>query len=638
MSRINRFSRRTPYEGSLYEYPVELLASTMDIAQKRYDQNKEIANTIQDFVIPSLPQDRALANELQTKYAGEVDAIIKDYSGDYSKASKRLEELTRKIKKDFNPGGVANAISGNYNNYKDWLKNSQDLIEKGKVLGEDLNIANAYYMNDYKGIGQFDPVRGSYNVFTPETLTEYVNPDTIIQDVYKNFKPEKIKVGRTVFQNGIQTYVEEEQEGISQERLYPSFLNAVASDPKYMNYLHQRAKFSGIAPDALKGYVDNYTKQRAQDLSYMNKSDIQKAERDPLFLLREKKRLDKETFSELFSPYQYEPTIEAPAAKPADLKEDWRSIFGKKEIVQTPQGSMPGMDYSKTKYDNKNLIDVLFSQEFIDKTHINSELAKAVWKDVIAKDPSAYGKNYGKNKAWTEEFERSFIKTYKGTEANFSRQQPYSIKISDLGAQENILNELAGRLRNPESVNVALVGTNIEKSAASAGISAEDIIDTKTGKLRPNTVSIAIGGPGYATAGYQVHTDKGTFLFIDNTVRNSQYAQELRGAMNPLFFDGLSSSNSPIRRVNPRTGKVEWGTLTKKIRKVVDGQYGEDLYFNPIKDIEGNDVDRTPQQTSTVEILDQYAPKFQAMLGAGATKSNQTLKSFFYLLNNYGGQ
>ncbi len=641
MARINRFSRRTPYEGSLYEYPVEMLASTMDIAQQRYDQNREIANTIQDFVIPSLAPDRELANKLQTEYAGQVDAIVNEYSGDYSKASRKLQDLTRKIKKDFNPGGVASAISGNYNNYMDWLKNSKELVEKGKVLGEDLNLANSYYLENYKGIGDFDPIKGSYNMFNPDTLTEYVNPDSIIQDVYKNFKPEKVKIGRTVFRNGLQEYIEEESEGISEERLYPSFLTALATDPKYSNYIKQRAKFSGQELGDVTKHIDAYTKQRARDLSYINKSSIQKAERDPLYLLREKNRLDKETFSELMTPFQYDATLESPVAKEANLPEDWQSLFNtgftnsfKSGTVNNKIGAGAVIVDRKVNnaYKGKNLLDVFNTPEFIAKTNINKDLSQAVWRDLANKDKDAYIANYGKNAAWTAEFDKRFIRTYKGTEANFSRQQPLSIDVVDENAREYVLNKIAGQLRNPESVNVSLVGTNVEKTAKAAGLSSADLMDEKTGKLRPNSVSIVVGGPGYSNVGYKVHTDKGTFVFIDNNVRNSSYGREIKGGLNALFFDDINVAPSEIRRVNPRTGQIELGRLTKKVNHYGGGQYGEDLFFLPRVGLDGNPVDPTPQQTSTYEILSQYAPQIQGMLGTGSTTANQTLKAFEYIL------
>ena len=288
MAQINRYSRRTPYQGSLYELPIEFIAQTLDLTQKKFDTNRDIAESIQDFTIPSLPQDREVANQLQKQYSDQVDNLVKEYSGDYSKASNKLRELTRTIKKDFNPGGKAAAISGNYTNYNTWLKNSQELVEKGKALGEDMNLANTYHMKNYNGIGEFNAVTGAYNIFTPEALTEYVDPDSIIQNTYKSFKPEKRKVGRTVFRNGQQIYEEQEQEGITADRLKPSFRAALTSDPKLEAWLTQRFKYSGQDPAQLTEYLDGYATRRAQDLSYMSSSDITKAERDPLFLLQEK--------------------------------------------------------------------------------------------------------------------------------------------------------------------------------------------------------------------------------------------------------------------------------------------------------------------------------------------------------------
>lgn len=636
MARINRFSRRTPYEGQLYEYPVELLASTMDIAQKRYDQNKEIANTIQDFVIPSLPQDRELANKLQAEYASQVEGIVKEYSGDYSKASKKLEDLTRKIKKDFNPGGVANAISGNYLSYKDWIKQSQELVEKGKVLGEDLNIAHAYYMKEYKGIGNYDPIKGSYNIFNPDTLSEYVNPDTLIRSAYDSFKPEKIKIGRTVFQNGLQTDIVEEQEGISAGRLYPSFTNVLTSDPKYSNYVKQRAKFLGMDPEMVVNSIDQYAKQRAIDLSYMNTSTIQKSERDPLYLLREKQRLEDESnrvmLGDLMARFEYEPTVEAPKVKESTLSTDWKNLFKPKELVSTPYGFMPGMDYGKKNpAENKKLFDVLFTQDFIDKTNIDPDLAKEIWKDMVGTEDMArvYYKNYGTNSAWTKAFDDEFVRNYKNHEKNISRQQPISVKIESPEARESILRQLAGQLNNPNAVNVMKVGSNIEQRASAYGLTAAELLED--GKLKPNDVRYVMGGPGYGGAGFQVHTSKGTFLFLDNNMNRRSLSNEISGVFNQLFFDNKRISDGVMRAINPRTGEVQWAKIEKRLGRG-QGRYTETLIAHPIMDMRGNQIQGQPFVTSTHDLLSGYAPQFEGAYGSGMSNSQQTLFTMFNYL------
>lgn len=202
------------------------------------------------------------------------------------------------------------------------------MVDKGKALGEDLNLADRYFMNQYSGIGDFDPISGNYNRFSADTLTEYVDPDAIIQDVYKNFKPEKYKIGRTEFRNGLQTQIEEEIEGIDPNRLSPSFQTALFNNPKYQAYLSQQSKIRGIPEEKVTEFIQGYAAQRAQDLSYMNRSNVSKSERDPLTLIHERARLrrqereeDKKYF-ESFNNYQYDPTTEVTTRKESNIGKD----------------------------------------------------------------------------------------------------------------------------------------------------------------------------------------------------------------------------------------------------------------------------------------------------------------------------
>lgn len=208
------------------------------------------------------------------------------------------------IRKELNPGGEANAIISNFGNYSKWLTEHQERVAKGNILGEDVNLANNYYMTNYQGIGQIDPVTGAYNRFNPEMLSDYSDPNKIIQDVYKEFKPEKHKVGESYLDNGFIRYKEVEKEGITPDRLNPSFQTALTADPKFMSYIQQKYKFMGKEDQALPT-VATYAAQRAQDLSYMNESSINKMERDPLAVARAKAAMDKQNIDYMMSFQQY---------------------------------------------------------------------------------------------------------------------------------------------------------------------------------------------------------------------------------------------------------------------------------------------------------------------------------------------
>lgn len=640
---VNRYQTAQTYQGSLYTPPVELVAAAMEQLQQRYDKNLAIAEEIKSNFIPSLPQDRAVANELQRTYEKKIEDIVSSYGGDYSQASEELQKMLYSIKKDYGPGGKANAIISNYQNYQDWRAKSQELVEKGKALGEDLNLAENYYMEEYKGIGNFDPVTGAYNRFNPDTLTEYVNPDDVIQNVYKNFKPQKYKVGRTEFRNGQQIYTEEEMEGITPDRLYPSFASALDADPKFGQYVQQKAKFLRQSTEDSWAYLDAYTRQRAQDLSYMNRSNIQKAERDPLYLLREKQRLkdesDKKMMGAIMSQYQYDPTTEATARKKSNLDpNDWRGSGVGSKTEYTGNIFYPQIATGNTaaRAKSKTFQESLSDQQFLDRTHVNPHLAQAIIDDQKQSlPPGTFEKKYGKDKEWTENFDKNVVKEYKAQEASHSRFESKSIRISSPEAREQMLLEIAGRLGDPSSVNVLKVGSMAEQSAEDAGLTAAQLI--KDNKLRKDVdIAYVLPGAGYAAAGFRITTDKGTFILPDNDINRRELSNELAAGFNPIFF-GNEKKGGPMRIgsqiVNGQQQDV-WAQPEIMYTKRGKG-FDEEIQFNVLSIDEKGNLVPTGQaiQGRDIDIYDQYIPKFEGALGAGARKQDFQMFTLFQYLN-----
>lgn len=593
---INRYSKRTPYQGSLYELPVEFIAKTLENTQKRYDENKEIADTIQDFTIPSLAQDRQRANALQKQYSDAVDATVAEYSGNYAKASSKLKELTRKIKKDFNPGGEAAAISGNYTNYNTWLKSSLELVEKGKVLGEDFNLANAYHMKNYQGIGSFDPVKGSYNIFNPETLSEYGDMEGNIQKSFATFKPEKSKHGTTQFKNGNIIYHETEYEGISKARLKPSFESALNTDPKITNYISQRAKYLGYSPKEAQDYINNFAAQRANDLAYQNSSDIEKVTRDPLSLLyarakiaADAKKVDENT---TYNPWATLSSEALPFRKQSNLDaNDWRNTPGLSN--PSPETNSVGGMVSTSNYANwltgsldpsnkKPLKEVLFTSNFISKTHVDPMLAKAVWSHLSSKNARAYVDNYGKpgKETWTEEFDRQFIYAYQAREKDHVFVEPSYREIPQRAARVGIMSDIIGKLRYPENVMVMKVGSGEVMTAKEAQLSQKDFQDDK-GKHLTNDVSIAIPGQAIGGLGHLVPTPKGSYIFLDNNQEVTRKTLPLTHAAKNLFFEGKEQTDAPIDMVI--NGQQLNGFMRRTIIADDNGVTHEVLYGVPVK-------------------------------------------------------
>jgi len=353
----NRYTSLQPYQGSLYTPPVALVGQMLQQQQEKYDQNYALANTIRTNFIPSLPQDRATANTIQQEWEKRADDIVESYNGNYAKASKDLATLTADIRRDYGPGGRAHAITSNYGSYNDWLTRHRERVEKGKVLAEDLNTANSKFLSEYAGVGEIDPVSGTFNQFRSEDLVDYMDPEKIIKDVYSTFKPEKRSVGKSYVGNdGYIHYKKEEIEGIAEDRLNPSFQSALRSNPQYMAYLNQRARIMGVPPEGAEKFVTALASQRARDLSYMNMSSDHKMDTDAYHLARYKAGLDKSNIDYMMSTLRYEPLTPnvGTGAEIGINENNWRGSF------DTPILSSAAYGISNTIIEGNNaLLDLI---------------------------------------------------------------------------------------------------------------------------------------------------------------------------------------------------------------------------------------------------------------------------------------
>lgn len=216
------------------------------------------------------------------------------------------------IRKQYNPGGKANAITGNFNNYNTWLAREQEKIQKGNILAEDLNLANRYYMKQYKGVGDLDPVTGTYNAFNPEALADYKDYNKLISDINKDIPEEFKRLGTTkVNQNGYDYYTEEEVKGKNPTKLYNAFLTGLVGDPGYSTYLQQRSRFMGVDSNTTNQLVMSLAKQKAEELGgYYSVSSIEKAKANPFAVAKYKAGLDKQNMQEMMgSLLQYNQSV-----------------------------------------------------------------------------------------------------------------------------------------------------------------------------------------------------------------------------------------------------------------------------------------------------------------------------------------
>ena len=510
---VNRYTQFTPLEFNLDKPDVKVAAVALEHLQKKFDVNLEAADKMKDLLIDALPHDRLRANELQKGIAKRVDDVVASYNGDYSQATKALYDLKSQIRKEFAPGGEAAEIGKTYKTYTDWRGRQEERVKKGDVSADDFAAANKYYLENFQGT-KLNPETGLYNTFEADEVAKRVDPDQIIQDVYKNFKPEKIKTATTVFKNGLKTDITVETEGITSERLLPSFEVALQNNPDFAAHIMQRAKFAGVDPETVKSYVANYAKQRAHDLSYMSKTNMALSDRDQLALLREREnredaRKNKE-LDALYGGFQALPTagsiyndIDASRLRSQVGTGDASNWYTKaSEVVGNtvakamgPLGTVfPVGTIGKDLYNSNNgiasnrdrkanLISLSEDKEYMSKNKINGNLLESNIEEsqrMLAPDAEdarrIFDKNYGKNAEWTKNFDKQVMDMYSKDIKDNSLTEPYMIPIYGKAGEEMMSRTYSALSTRPEDIRVMELGGSEYLRPSEIGLTAEDLL------------------------------------------------------------------------------------------------------------------------------------------------------------------
>lgn len=636
---INRYAKRTPYDMGLYVPPIDALEKTLETAQKQYELNFTIANQLKQQFIESLPQDRAEANKIQDGWNKRIDETVKKYNGNYAAAGKDLRQLLFDMQRELSPGSKGHAIKSNFDTYKNWVLQHQELTKSGKVLGEDFNLAHNYYMKNYTGVGEINPETGSYNQFNPETVSEYQDPSKLIKTSFDSFKPQKYKVARDVFKNGNKETIEQEFEGVDPNRLYAGFSTALAGDPKLVASLKQRAKWMGIEnPDQAVGQMlDQYAQYQAQSLAYMNQSDIQKLERDPLMLVREKARLDKKNQEELMGQMRMQWDMTAPNSAVPELKVDensWRAMTGPAQgntsnfnlwdfMAAASYGPVAANTYGQvtnarananTKIDLKSAIN---DPTFAARSGVIMPLAQGVYEDI---EREYAGKS-------TEFKEKKFWEQYKAlhTSATAGQMQTMNVpaKARDTMTREFLSGALSGSSAAYRPGTYGQV-TTLE----GLGIDIEKDIFTKDGKLKPGIEIRAYAPAGFGfpkAGGILTVPGKGDIVIVDPDQERQALGDMLANITTPLFTKGNSAARPAHlgydKNNNPIVGKPQY-----VIEKNSYGQRQGQIFFY---DAYGNRLMKDARTPLTYDdVRDGVLPMFASSLPFGA--SNSALTQFEY--------
>ena len=675
---VNRFFQRTPYDIGLYVPPIGAVAETLKIQQQKYDTGELYADTIKNNFIQSLPQDRAEANRIQEGWNKRVDDVVAKHGGNYANANKDINGLLKEIRKEYNPGGKVNAITTNYGTYQEWLTRHRERVEKGNVLGQDLNLANNYFMNNYTGVGEIDPVAGTYNRFNAEDLSDYTDAEAIIQKTYAGFKPEKWKQGVTTLKNGIFNYQEDEFEGIKAQRLAPSFQAALMNDPKYASYLGQKAKFMGAPPEAAAQLINGYAGQRAQDLSYMNQSSINKMERDPYYVTMAKAKADKENM-QMFSQLQYGagtgadvslqhpdinydnwqgenqgfgadimdfltgslakgaatlagvPTLGIPAAK---AWKDYRMDYASKDQKYVPEfvenafqwlaGSpaVTGGDANLGQFKD----DPKGRQRLMGR-NVDPILLDKMFEEKKAQYGSDFTQRYGKDPKWTKQFEKDVWYDYGRELPNHSAYQTLELDIP-APAQKNLRQQILPEILAGNAAFYLPGKGDIHRTGASGeniGKFLKTFVekgDGSLGDLDAIKIKYVLPGPGYAKAGYKVSTPEGEFVVVDQNVQRSEWSKMMENGLGPIFQGGMYQGQQSIAGYDAGSGRAMIGTPRVQLERSLDGKKLDRNIYWDLGD--GQTIKKNLPQ-----YYDEMAPLFQQSLGYGMTSGNSTMFDYF---------
>jgi len=219
--------------------------NTQDAAIKDLEAQKELAAKLN-----SLPQDRVEAISLIDNIYTQSNALSTGVDLTTREGMTAVQMLKDGVRKEFSPGGKANAIETNLNTYNEWDKRQQEKLAKGTIKKEQYEFGSKFLMNNYSGVGEFNPITGMYNSFNTEEIADYVNVNDRIKELVKDTKANATDVTTDAISgdqkwiitttNGVEEVTEREIMDIAIQKLY--------RDDNTISYLSQNQKF-GVIPE-----------------------------------------------------------------------------------------------------------------------------------------------------------------------------------------------------------------------------------------------------------------------------------------------------------------------------------------------------------------------------------------------------
>lgn len=483
---INRNDNIQALNFDFTETPLQPLIGALQSRQRRYDQNFALADDLSNKYINSLEVDRPRANKITSDIQTKIDGLVKNSSGDFSSLTKDLYAIKRDVNKQFSAQGEAGAIMANKAIFDKRSQEERDRLKKGEITQEQFSLWYNSTNANYKGIGDFDPVAGGYNVLNTGDIAKYVDAYDLGIDIAKELEP---IVGEVEYDSLTGNWIT--TKGSKKEILDPNFINQVvanrlAANDQYMNYLTQTmtAKGMGSQPQ-IENAILSVSSNIANAFAKNNQSSKFKLKANPFVL----KQMDQDLMKELYRPDIAYDAVSSTAGELPEMSVDkltrktldpyYTSYVTSETGILATEGGMEGYKDSKAaqalkeservkESDAFSVTDFVYSGKAKKDPNINEHLLRESIKQV----PRSSGETEG-------EYSSKVFDFYNKSRNNSINTQFHAVRLSDPKQQK----DLATSVLNQASVGNASVVV-FQNGKYSEPMTLPEALDAVGGKMK----------------------------------------------------------------------------------------------------------------------------------------------------------
>ncbi len=173
---INKDYAYIPLQAADYatKLPLDFLAKAMGQLQERSDRNYIATQELPGLLnVPVDEADFQRRAKIQRQVKDKIDQTVAKYNNNLSHAGKDVYSLQSYVKGLMSPSGALGAMSGNYNQIREYQKS---ILENKTISDSEKAQAIKYSKQRFRiqgGTGEVDPITGRYNVFSGHRLTGF---------------------------------------------------------------------------------------------------------------------------------------------------------------------------------------------------------------------------------------------------------------------------------------------------------------------------------------------------------------------------------------------------------------------------------------------------------------------------------